>query len=310
MTVGILSRIGIGLAAVGRPAYINLGRRRALPKRTARAMKEATWRVLDEAYSSGIRHIDVAASYGRAEEFLSDWLTESEHEDVTVSSKWGYTYVGRWRMDAPVHEVKDHSIERFREQYFASMAYFGDFLKLFQVHSLTEDSPLLLDRALQETLAAVGEHEFAVGFSTSGPRQAETIKRALDLEAGGRRVFSSVQATWNLLEPSCGPALAEAHADGVRVIVKETMANGRLVCIPPPRVAELAKDLGVEADAIAFAAVLGQPWADTALLGSASAHQVRSNMLATSFGLEDVDLTDLAEPPEEYWAHRAKLAWR
>ena len=37
-----------------------------------------------------------------------------------------------------------------------------------------------------------------------------------------------MQATWNLLEPSAGPALAEARAAGMGVIIKEALANGRL----------------------------------------------------------------------------------
>ena len=35
----------------------------------------------------------------------------------------------------------------------------------------------------------------------------------------------AVQATWNVLEPSAGPALADAHVQGWGVIVKEALAN-------------------------------------------------------------------------------------
>ena len=45
------------------------------------------------------------------------------------------------------------------------------------------------------------------------------------LEVGG---FDCVQATWNVLEPSAGPALAAAHDAGLGVIIKEAVANGRL----------------------------------------------------------------------------------
>jgi aryl-alcohol dehydrogenase-like predicted oxidoreductase len=48
------------------------------------------------------------------------------------------------------------------------------------------------------------------------------------MRVDGVRLFDAVQATWNLLEPSAGPALAEAHAAGLGVIVKEALANGRL----------------------------------------------------------------------------------
>ena len=70
-------RLGLGLTAVGRPAYINLGRESALPtERTVDAMRQATWRVLDAGYAAGIRWVDVARSYGLAEEFLASWLAD------------------------------------------------------------------------------------------------------------------------------------------------------------------------------------------------------------------------------------------
>ena len=65
-----------------------------------------------------------------------------------------------------------------------------------------------------------------IGLTLSGPRQAAL--QALDVQIDGQRVFDCVQATWNLLEPSAGPALQAAHDAGMGVIVKEALANGRL----------------------------------------------------------------------------------
>jgi aryl-alcohol dehydrogenase-like predicted oxidoreductase len=82
-----IQRMGIGLAALGRPAYINVGREGELPAgRDPEAMRAATWRVLDAAYAAGIRWVDAARSYGRSEEFLAGWLDQSGHSDLTVSS--------------------------------------------------------------------------------------------------------------------------------------------------------------------------------------------------------------------------------
>lgn len=58
--------------------------------------------------------------------------------------------------------------------------------------------------------------------------QADVIRRALEVDVNGENPFRVVQATWNLLEPSSGAALAEAHSAGWDVIVKEVLANGRL----------------------------------------------------------------------------------
>src|SRR4051794_20835307 len=99
------SRIGLGLAAVGRPAYINLGRASDLPaERTVEAMRARAHELLDSAYAAGVRYFDVARSYGRAEEFLAQWLDKQQPEGVVIGSKWGYTYTAGWRLDAEVNE--------------------------------------------------------------------------------------------------------------------------------------------------------------------------------------------------------------
>lgn len=309
-----LLRIGLGLAALGRPAYINLGRSGELPvRRDVRTMREATFAVLDAAYAGGVRWIDVARSYGRAEEFLAGWLAERGYTDLTVSSKWGYTYVGGWRMDATMHEVKEHSAGVFSRQWTESRSLLGSAINLYQVHSLTADSPLFADEALQRALAALSDDGVRVGFTTSGPAQADTIRRAFELEVAGRPVFSSVQSTWNLLEPSAGPALAEANTAGNLVLVKETLANGRLAVNPPSPISRLAQRFGVGADAVAVAAVLAQPWADTVLIGPSSTDQLTANLAAAGIDLlrgEVTALRVLAEPPERYWERRSSLRWQ
>jgi aryl-alcohol dehydrogenase-like predicted oxidoreductase len=300
-----IERLGLGLAALGRPAYINLGRGELPADRSVEAMRAASWEVLDQAYEAGVRWVDVARSYGLAEEFLAGWLEARSPADLTVSSKWGYAYVGDWRLDAPVHEVKEHSLARFTAQWAETSALLGSALSLYQVHSLTADSPLFDDVALQDALVAL---PVRVGFSTSGPRQAETVRRALALERHGERVFTAVQSTWNMLETSVGRALAEAHDTGAHVLVKEALANGRLAVSPPPAIAAFAARRGVGPDAVALAAVLTLPWADTVLLGPAGPAQLHSNLAALTVP-GAASLPHLAVEPETYWADRAALAW-
>jgi aryl-alcohol dehydrogenase-like predicted oxidoreductase len=253
--------------------------------------------------------VDAARSYGRSEEFLGGWLAERGHRDVTVSSKWGYAYLGGWRMDADVHEVKEHSLRRLREQYAETRRFLGDALDVYQVHSLTVDSPLFKDRALQTALAEVAGDGIRVGFSTSGPQQAETVRKALELQVEGQRLFTTVQSTWNVLEPSVGAALGEAHDGGAHVLVKEALANGRLAVQPPEVVRRLAKEHGVGADAVALGAALQQPWADTVLIGAASTDQLDSNLAALNLVVDEGPLGSLAVPPQRYWEQRAALPW-
>ncbi|MFB4298375.1 aldo/keto reductase [Actinomadura sp. NTSP31] len=308
-----IRRLGIGLAAVGRPAYINVGRTEELPRdRGVEQLRDATWRVLDAAYTAGIRWVDTARSYGRAEEFLSEWLAARTPDGLTVSSKWGYTYVGEWKTDAPVHEVKDHGLDRYRAQYAETRALLGDHLSVYQVHSLTEESPLFHDAGLQAALAEAAAGGVRVGFSTSGPRQAETIRRAMGLEVSGRRLFDTVQSTWNLLESSAEPALEEAHQAGLHVLLKEVLANGRLAVRPPNALRAMAAEERVGADALALAAALSRPWADTVLIGAVSPGQLQANLAATRVSLDERQLDLLAGlriAPERYWRERSELPW-
>ena len=63
-----VSRLGLGLAAIGRPAYITAGRSADLgERRTIEAMRRLCLQLLDQAYATGVRYFDAARSYGRAE---------------------------------------------------------------------------------------------------------------------------------------------------------------------------------------------------------------------------------------------------
>jgi aryl-alcohol dehydrogenase-like predicted oxidoreductase len=306
-------KIGLGLAALGRPSYINLGRdgvHRAPDE--LRALAHAS---LDAAWEAGVRWFDAARSYGRAEEFLGSWFAAhpERRAAATVSSKWGYRYTADWDPDAAVHEVKEHTLGHFRSQWAESLDALGGAPEVYQVHSLTTDSPLFDDRALLEALAATGtEHGMRLGFSTSGPDQADAVRRGLALTVDGQRLFTAVQSTWNLLEPSVGDALRAAHDDGVLVLVKEGVANGRLVVDPPAPVAAVAARHGVGPDAVALAGILAQPWVDVALSGAAGPDQLRANLAAAGLALTDAERTELAgvaETAAAYWAHRAGLPW-
>ena len=195
--------LGLGLAAVGRPAYITLGRAADLgPDRSPAAMEARTHRVLDAAYGAGIRYVDAARSYGRAEEFLASWVSSRAIPPgaLTIGSKWGYRYTAQWRLDATSQEVKDHSLAAFTRQRAETRELLGPYLRLYQVHSATVESGVLEDRAVLEALVALRAEGVCVGVSVSGPRQGDVVRRAMDVDLDGVNPFSSVQATWNVLE--------------------------------------------------------------------------------------------------------------
>ena len=277
-------------------------------------MRRRTHEVLDAAYAAGVRYFDAARSYGRAEEFLGSWLKERGigPGEVSVGSKWGYEYTGGWRMDAEKHEVKDLSVGMLRRQLGETRALLGEHLGLYQVHSATLESGVLEDGDVLRELEDLKGTGVAVGLTVTGPRQAETIERAM--EAG---VFDAVQATWNLLERSAEDALARAHDEaGMGVIVKEALANGRLVGgdrnerIRP--LLDAARERGLSPDALAISAALARPWADVVLSGAATVETLGSNLSALGAEYEgDLDrrLLVLREEPDLYWSERSILPW-
>jgi aryl-alcohol dehydrogenase-like predicted oxidoreductase len=313
----VVSRLGLGLAALGRPAYITLGRQRDFGvDRSVAELERRCHQMLDTAYAAGIRYVDAARSYGLAENFLGTWLKtrDAPTEAVTVGSKWGYTYVGSWRLDAPVHEVKELSVGTLRRQFTESRELIGDPLRLYQIHSATLESQVLDNADVLRELVQLRRSGLAIGLTVTGPNQADVIRRALRVTIDGVNPFQSVQATWNLLEPSAGAALAEAKARGWAVIVKEALANGRLT--------ERADGAHVTAlttaaaachstiDAFAIAAALSQPWVDVVLLGAVTVEQLESNLNAIALESQPRDWPEIAELPTDYWARRSTLPWQ
>lgn len=307
--------LGLGLAAVARPGYINLGRDHDLGEnRSVDTLRTRTHELLDAAHAQGVRYFDVARSYGRSEEFLADWLNaRPDIDDIVIGSKWGYTYTAGWTTDAEQHEVKDHSLRTYDRQRAETAELLGDRLDLYQIHSVTPESPALSDKELHARLAQAAAEGLTIGFSTSGPAQADTVRAALAVTVDGEPLFRTVQSTYNVLETSAGPALAEAHEAGLTVIVKEGMANGRLAAGQAPEaVRAIAEETGLGADAVALALVLRQSWAGVVLSGAATVGQLASNLHAAVVDLDEEQLSRLAalaEEPHAYWDRRGQLPW-
>ncbi|MEM7384209.1 MAG: aldo/keto reductase [Verrucomicrobiota bacterium] len=316
-----VTRIGLGLAALGRPGYINLGHGDDLEHNyDPAAMESHAHTVLDAAWKAGVRYFDAARSYGRAEAFLGSWLQDRSHTEAIVGSKWGYTYTADWQIDAEAHEVKEHSLAVLNRQAEESRTLLGSHLKLYQIHSATLESGVLENREVLTRLSELKANDWSIGLSVSGPQQADIIRQAAAIQVNGGRLFDTCQATWNALETSAGEALQEAHDLGMGILVKEGLANGRLThrntaddfSSKRDLLASSAEKHGVSIDAIALAAVLDQPWAGTVLSGAAQVPHLLSNLASIDVQLDQEDrqrLQSLSEPPEEYWANRAALAW-
>jgi aryl-alcohol dehydrogenase-like predicted oxidoreductase len=324
LTKLMVSRIGLGLAALGRPGYINLGHADDLGfEYEVDKMEAHAHSMLDAAYQAGVYYFDAARSYGQAEAFLGSWLRSRAMApgQLTVGSKWGYTYTAGWQAAADVHEAKEHSISVLRKQWQESTDYLAPYLKLYQIHSATLESGVLENAPVLAELARLKSEEgIAIGLTVSGAKQAEVIRKALEVQIGRQRLFDTVQVTWNLLERSTSTVLTEAKQTGMGIIVKEALANGRLTARNQmPAFSENMAMLKREAqrlkttiDALSIAAVLEQPWVDVVLSGAAKLDHLRSNLQALDVYWDDeasAHLSSLEEIPERYWKIRSELEW-
>jgi aryl-alcohol dehydrogenase-like predicted oxidoreductase len=314
-------RLGIGLAALGRPGYVTLNHASDLGGRyDPSSMELHTHHVLDAAFQIGIRYIDAARSYGQAEDFLASWLQERAIDpgEVSVASKWGYTYTAGWSTSATQHEIKDHSLAAFERQLAESVERLGRYLSLYQIHSVTAESKTLDDQALIDAIARLREKGIRAGLSVSGPGQDVAIRRSLEVRRDGELVFKSVQATWNLLERGAESALQEAHDAGMKVVVKEVLANGRLTnnagvfSSSLARVRELADGRRTTIETLALAAALARPWATVVLTGAATVDQIKSNVSALELPYDnelEEQLRSVAIGSSEYWRARSSFRW-
>lgn len=96
---GGLPRLGLGMAALGRPGYINLNRDAILGHgRPVERMQEQANQVMERllqlaSAESTIPWLDCARSYGLSEKFVGEYLRSrnTDTDKVYVSSKWGYS---------------------------------------------------------------------------------------------------------------------------------------------------------------------------------------------------------------------------
>ncbi|MGH7603130.1 MAG: aldo/keto reductase [Gemmatimonadaceae bacterium] len=319
------TQLGLGTAALGRPGYVTLDHATALGRDyDPAAMESHAHSVLDAAFDAGVRYFDCARSYGRAEDFVASWLKKRAIEpgEVAVASKWGYTYTAGWSTTADQHEIKDHSLPTFNRQLSETRERLGPYLSLYQIHSVTAESKTLEDDALIDAIARLREKGIRAGLTVSGPGQDIAIRKSLEVRRDGQRVFDSVQATWNLFERGAESALSDAHAAGMKVVVKEALANGRLThgnrepdtLLSPlvEGIRKIAERRATTIDMLALAAALARPWADIVLSGAATVAQIQANVAAIGFDYDaelDEELRTFSITSADYWRARSSFKW-
>ena len=205
-------------------------------------------------------------------------------------------------------------------QWKESQETLGEYLDLYQIHSASLESGVLENTAVLNRLAELKSQGIAIGLSSSGAKQGDTLKKALDLEIDGKRLFDSFQTTFNILEQSAASLLASASEEGLAIIIKEALANGRLTSRNITAgfadsfqvLQRIAFELETNMDSLAIAFVLQYPWADQVLSGAAQKEHLLSNLKAAEIHIPEeylAKLHQLRESPEIYWQTRTGLAW-
>ncbi len=197
------NKIGLGLASLGRPGYINIGHSSDLGSDTSKnSMRSHCHEVLSHAYKRGIRYFDAARVYGDAEEFLSSWIRAQKQFDGFVGSKWGYEYLANWEVQADQHERKDHSVEFLKQQWVETRLNLGKSIDLYHIHSVNSESKVLDDINVLKELETIKKNGIEIGISTSGPDQEKTINDLLTKNEK-LNLFSFLQTTINIFDQSC-----------------------------------------------------------------------------------------------------------
>lgn len=307
--------IGLGMAAIGRPQYINLNNTaNNVDLFEINSFKQKAKSLLTGAYQAGIRHFDTAPGYGIAEEILAEWINENKIESIILSTKWGYTYVANFDPNANVHELKEHSLEKLNEQWANSSNLYKN-IGIYQIHSATLDSGVLENEAIIERLFELkNKHNIKIGLSSTGENQKEIITKALSIKNNNQELFDSFQVTYNLLDQSIFDI--KEQLKNKQIIVKEALANGRILQKNFNKNLEylelLAKKYNVGIDAIALRFIIDSLEPFSVLSGASQITHIKENLKAIDFYLSKEEIEQLKttkQTTEEYWQIRKKLTW-
>lgn len=316
-----MENIGLGTAAIGRPVYINIRHDKPRVDLSLPEFIKNGIRILDDAYDKGVRFFDASPGYGLAESLLIQWLYQKNDQDINVATKWGLSYTADFDINAAVHEIKEHSLEKLNEQWEFSRKLLPN-LKIYQIHSATLDTGVLDNKPILQRLHEIKkEYNIIIGLTSTGVNQVEVLKKAVDIEIENEPLFTSFQSTYNIMEQSI-LQLKEMFLNNSRqLIVKESLANGRLMPNTSfkehdglyKHITKLAAKYSVGADAVAIRFCMDSFPDAVTLSGASSAEQLESNLAAKTFKLqkEEIELLSTYKiDPILYWGERKQLSWQ
>ena len=313
------SKLGLGTAALGRPHYINL-RHGNQNSYTLDEFRCQSLSVIEEAYNLGIRYFDTAPGYGMAEQLLLDWLKSKNDNSIEIATKWGYTYTANFSKNAKIHEVKEHTLKKLKEQWAVSKDFIPH-LKVHQIHSATLQTGVLENKDVLDYLMKLkNENNIKIGITTTGDNQLEVIKKAMEIHFNGHFLFDLFQATYNILDQSLLKIKDQLLVAGRTIVIKEALANGRLLRSKTYQhynkvydaLEKLAAKYEAGVDAICLNYCLQTMDDSIVLSGVSNIKQLKENLKVNHFKLSESDLHQLSlycQNPVYYWSERNQLVW-
>ncbi|HOX05521.1 MAG TPA: aldo/keto reductase [Planctomycetota bacterium] len=216
--------------------------------------------VIRRAIDAGMRYIDTSRGYGESEVKFGKALKGGYREKVILSSKWSPWIQKVEPDDAP---TADCMLKRIEDSLRRLDVDCIDFYQVWNVHS-----PELFEAATRP------------GGTLDGIRRAmseglvrHTGMTAHDKPANLLAYLPSCDwcevllLSYNLLDTSCAPVLAEAHRLGMGTIVMNPLAGGRLAGTSP-ELENLARECGAKSvPDLALRWLLSNPDIDTYISG-------------------------------------------
>ena len=315
----IINMIGLGTAALGRPQYINV-RQKKCDNSNLESFKKQSFQVLEKAYNLGVRYFDTAPGYGLAEELLYEWLQTKNDKTIKIATKWGYTYTANFDPNAAIHEIKEHSLSKLKEQWNFSKHLLPQ-LTIYQIHSTTLETGVLDNNAVLEYLVFLKkEYNLKIGITTTGTNQIEVLKKALNILIHGEPVFDLFQVTYNFLDQSLLEVSEELIRKDKSIVIKEALANGRIFRNDNyshykkmyTTLEKLAQNHNVGVDAIALQYCVQTIPESIVLSGASNSFQLEENLKTHLFSLSNDEIELLKSfkvSPENYWKERKQLQW-
>jgi len=311
--------LGLGTAALGRPQYINV-RINGNENSDLETFRKQSFSVLEEAYALGVRYFDTAPGYGLAEALVLEWLQTKDDNTIEVATKWGYTYTANFDKKATIHEVKEHSLAKLKQQWNFSKQLLP-YLKVYQIHSATLGTGVLENTAVLDHLAFLKKtHQLKIGLTTTGTNQLKVIKKARTILVDGESLFDVFQVTYNFLDQSLQEIANELSLQNKQIVIKEALANGRVFRnenYPHYNkmyavLESMSKTHKVGVDAISLKYCEQTIPNSIILSGASDTNQLKENLKLNDFTLSNEEIKSLSSfkvAPKLYWEERKKLQW-